>query len=168
MSPAYDCGKTLIITLSIVGISLTIGLVLLSMQYAHGYIDPHQWTSNKTIYDEVTKLNQLETFVNYCFEHVDRPNPIQDLIDKGFLNQSYQGVNCKTINDTYHTQELVTSEIIKEYNRQIELENKQVELQEKKYTECFNDLKSKSDPASLDINATDNLIKICESKAGMN
>jgi hypothetical protein len=36
MSLCYDREKSAIISLSIVGISLTIGLVLLSMQYAHG------------------------------------------------------------------------------------------------------------------------------------
>ena len=28
---------------------------------------------------------QREALINYCYQHADRPNPIDDLIDKGFL-----------------------------------------------------------------------------------
>jgi hypothetical protein len=26
---------------------------------------------------------QMDTILNYCYQHADRPNPVQDLVDKG-------------------------------------------------------------------------------------
>jgi hypothetical protein len=43
------------------------------------------------------RQKSLETMVNFCFEHVERPNPIQDLIDKGFVSEEFKNVTCKDI-----------------------------------------------------------------------
>lgn len=37
---------------------------------------------------------QRESLLDYCFQHADRPNPIDDLIDKGFLSSSFRGETC--------------------------------------------------------------------------
>ncbi|HJY15023.1 MAG TPA: hypothetical protein VJ225_03265 [Nitrososphaeraceae archaeon] len=78
MSLCYDGEKWLMITLSIVTISLTVGLVLVGEAYGQPYLTP----------------KQREATINYYFEHADRPNPIQDLTDKGLLDPSYQGQDC--------------------------------------------------------------------------
>ena len=80
--------------LASVAISLTIGLVLLSMQYAHG--------QNMT-------QQQRESIINYCFEHADRPNPIQDLIDKGFLPSGFKET-CKSVKQTYDKEQIRINE----------------------------------------------------------
>jgi hypothetical protein len=80
---------------------LTVGLVLLSMQYANGYIDPEGYTDPK-MYGAIVKYNALEELVNYCFEHAtDSAHPIKDLVDKGFLPPEYEGQDCATIKRTF-------------------------------------------------------------------
>lgn len=39
-------------------------------------------------------VDELTGLKAYCFLHADRPNPIDDLIDKGFLSSSFRGENC--------------------------------------------------------------------------
>jgi hypothetical protein len=81
-----------------IAITLTIGLIL---QYAHGYIDPKPYTSDTDLYDQIAYVNSLETFVDYCFQHADRPNPLQDLKDKGF---SVIYSDCKQVKRIYDEQ----------------------------------------------------------------
>jgi hypothetical protein len=40
--------------------------------------------------------------LNYCYQHADRPNPLQDLIDKGFLSLNFKGETCLSVNQTYN------------------------------------------------------------------
>ena len=41
-----------------------------------------------------TQQKGLEPLLNYCFEHADRPNPLQDLIDKGLMPTNMTGITC--------------------------------------------------------------------------
>jgi hypothetical protein len=51
-----------------------------------------------------TVKKQLEAIVNFCFEHADRPNPILDLIDKGFLSElTWKNETCKSVKQQYDT-----------------------------------------------------------------
>jgi hypothetical protein len=43
----------------------------------------------------------LQSLLNYCFQHADRPNPIQDLLDKGFLSTEFQGSTRLDIKQKY-------------------------------------------------------------------
>jgi hypothetical protein len=39
-----------------------------------------------------------------CYQHSDRPNPVQDLIDKGFLDeQIWKNETCKSIKQAHDT-----------------------------------------------------------------
>jgi hypothetical protein len=67
------------ITFASIAISLTVGLVL--MQYAHGQSD----NLTDSYYELKAQHETFEKMINYCYQHADRPNPLQDLIDKGFL-----------------------------------------------------------------------------------
>jgi hypothetical protein len=69
MNLYYDFQKMTIISMALVAVSLNIGLL---MQYGHG--------QNITMTQE-----QRKAIIDYCFQHADRLNPLQDLIDKGFL-----------------------------------------------------------------------------------
>jgi hypothetical protein len=37
------------------------------------------------------KQQGFEAMINYCFQHADRPNPLQDLIDKGLMPANSAG-----------------------------------------------------------------------------
>jgi Tfp pilus assembly protein PilO len=41
-----------------------------------------------------SKKESLENMVNYCFQHADHPNPLQDLIDKGLMSSNMTGLTC--------------------------------------------------------------------------
>jgi hypothetical protein len=122
------------ITLASVAISLSVGLVL---QYAHG--------QNMTLGQSIVILNHqlqqqqkaLEELLNYCFQHADRPNPIQDLVDKGFLSLNFKGETCISIKQTYN--DVLTR--IRELQLRIYELNENLTAQTEKrfsgYTECL-------------------------------
>jgi hypothetical protein len=83
MSLYYDTEKWIMITFVSVAASLTVGLLLVN--FAHG--------QNMT-------QQQREALINYCYQHADRPNPLQDLIDKGFLPSGFKET-CKSVKQTY-------------------------------------------------------------------
>ena len=61
---------------------------------------------NQTGTEQTVTQEQRESYlalVNYCYEHADRPNPIQDLIDKGFLSPEFKGETCISVKQTYNT-----------------------------------------------------------------
>jgi hypothetical protein len=43
------------------------------------------------------KQQGFESILNYCFQHADRPNPLQDLIDKGLMSSNMTGITCKDV-----------------------------------------------------------------------
>ena len=44
------------------------------------------------------RLESLQELRNYCYQHAsDSPNPVQDLVDKGFLDESFVGETCKSV-----------------------------------------------------------------------
>ena len=51
---------------------------------------------------DVQQKESLQTLLDYCFQHADRPNPLQDLIDKGFLSPSFKGETCLSVRQTYN------------------------------------------------------------------
>jgi hypothetical protein len=103
MSLCYDTEKWIMISLVSVTICLTLGLMML---VAYGQqlsstnsTDIIKSKLNLEIGQEQKRLNALEQLRNYCFQHAsDSPNPVQDLIDKGFLSESFSGETCKSVN----------------------------------------------------------------------
>jgi hypothetical protein len=80
------------ITVASVAISLTIGL---DLQYAHGQSD----NLTDSYYELKAQHETFDKLINYCYQHADRPNPLQDLIDKGFLPSTLNGtgINCLVV-----------------------------------------------------------------------
>jgi hypothetical protein len=86
-------------------------------------------------YGQTATQEQKESYqelINYCFQHADRPNPIEDLIDKGFLSSNFTGQTCISVRESYNT-------IVREL--QIEKDKQEKALLEKeqsysKYLEC--------------------------------
>lgn len=87
------------ITLAMVALTLTIGLVSL----AYGYIDPEQYINEPDTYNKILKYNALEGLLDYCFQHADSPNPIQNLKDKGLLPQDLIFQNCADVSKEFDT-----------------------------------------------------------------
>jgi hypothetical protein len=53
------------------------------------------------VYGQTLQQDALKFLLDYCFQHADRPNPIQDLIDKGLISSSFNGYNCLTVRQEY-------------------------------------------------------------------
>lgn len=56
------------------------------------------------------QLELFQSVLTYCYLHADRPNPIQDLVDKGFLPLVYEGQTCISVRDMYNTVETKVNE----------------------------------------------------------
>jgi hypothetical protein len=116
MSVCYDFQKWTIISLASVAITLTIGLISLaygqeinnsklfedmsnSSKLYEQMMKPYAKLDNlKTQMDLLQSEKQsLEAMINYCFEHADRPNPLQDLIDKALLPANMTGITCPAV-----------------------------------------------------------------------
>jgi hypothetical protein len=101
MSLCYDFSKWIIISLALVAISLTVGLMML-VTYGQQLNSTNSTDIIKSkisleIEQDQRRLESLQELRNYCFQHADRPNPIQDLVDKGFLDESFVGETCKSV-----------------------------------------------------------------------
>jgi hypothetical protein len=64
-----------------------------------------------------SKQEPVEAMINYCFQHVDRPNPIQDLIDKGFLPDNMTGITCKDFKQMSDSNKIQIANITRELNK---------------------------------------------------
>ena len=91
MSLCYDFQKWTIVTFASVAITLIVGLFIL---VAHG-----QTVDNQTVSKE--QVDGFNALINYCFLHADRPNPIHDLVDKGFLPPAFNGETCMSVRQQY-------------------------------------------------------------------
>jgi hypothetical protein len=100
-----------VFTLSIIS---TIIAVLVLVQYGHGYVDPTQYRDDLDLVTIIEQVNHWEKLVNYCFDHADRPNPLQDLRDKGF---SIIGSDCKSVKQTYDEQLGLQNKMITNYTK---------------------------------------------------
>jgi hypothetical protein len=97
MSLCYNFQKWTIISLSSVVVSLIVGLVL--MQYADGKII----NGTSTMY-RGSAYRESKVILRYCFEHADRPNPVQDLLDKAILTPGYfEEETCATVKKFHDT-----------------------------------------------------------------
>jgi hypothetical protein len=82
----------------LLAIAFIFGLVV---NMAHGYIDPDPYRSDPDLVDQIGQVNYWGYYVNCCFAHADRPNPLQDLRDKGF---SVIADDCKQAKRLYDEQ----------------------------------------------------------------
>jgi hypothetical protein len=104
----------------------------------------------KTAYGQtIMTQEQREALINYCYQHADRPNPLQDLIDKGLLPESFGGETCLSVKQMYHKVQTILNKNLeiqqqKEQKRQEDLDKafiekwKQREQQFSNYTAELN------------------------------
>jgi len=103
----------------IILVAVIIGTLVL-MQYAQG-ITEEQRKENREKYarlieednkkqgkqfeiqpTDIQQKESLQALLDYCFQHADRPNPIQDLVDKGFLPSNMTGMTCLSVKQMYN------------------------------------------------------------------
>ena len=125
MSLCYENEKWLMVTLASVAISLTVGIL---MEYAHGYVDPMQYKEDPVLVAQINQVNYWEKLVDYCFNHADRPNPLQDLRDKGF---SVVGSDCKSVKQTHDVQLDLQNKMIANFSKNYPCAN--IEPTERQY-----------------------------------
>lgn len=103
--------KQMIVEQSIISVIVIAIAVFITMQVVHGQNITNQSSGvDKVIEDAKRREEQIkqnvinawretkEFILNYCSLHADRPNPIQDLIDMGFLfKQAFEEETCKSI-----------------------------------------------------------------------
>jgi hypothetical protein len=97
---------------------------------------------NLEIEQEQKRLDALEQVRNYCFQHAsDSPNPVKDLVDKGFLSESFTGETCKSVNVLIDKiqlglpvqQQKLTDIEVKQQQKLRDIELKQQEKQRSQY-----------------------------------
>jgi hypothetical protein len=57
---------------------------------------------------DVDEINQI---MDYCYEHADHANPVQELVDKGLVNSTkYDGRTCADVKRGY---DIIPQEVAK-------------------------------------------------------
>jgi hypothetical protein len=147
MSLCYDFQKWTIISMAAVAISLTIGLV--SLAYGQTLDNETALQKAETALQKANKLiqeikafntmqKQREPLINYCYQHADRPNPIQDLIDKGFLPDGFKET-CKSVKQAYDATKLEIEQKEKEKEEQQEIARQKQQAERKKLSDIFHE-----------------------------
>jgi hypothetical protein len=86
------------------------------------------------VHAQTMTQQQRESLIEYCFQHADRPNPIDDLIDKGFLSSSFRGETCLSVNEAHENEQIR----IKEESRILqETINKENQANIDRYQACM-------------------------------
>ena len=97
------------ITLASVAVCLTIGLVGLVYGQAMD-IASNALTNPTNVPETGMTQERRKALVIYCIEHADRPNPIQDLLDKGLIPSYLAGQTCASVKQAYDNEETRISE----------------------------------------------------------
>jgi hypothetical protein len=108
----YDTQKWTMVSFAGVAITLTIGLVL---HYADGQVSDRPNPVRELMQNGITtpdnkivmiippsaeliktanKIDEFNIILDYCYQHADSPNPVQDLVDKGVVSSEFNGGTC--------------------------------------------------------------------------
>lgn len=47
--------------------------------------------------DQIPNADELNIILLYCYQHADRANPVQDLVDKGLVSSEFAGKTCPSV-----------------------------------------------------------------------
>jgi hypothetical protein len=97
------------------------------------------------VHGETMTQQQRESLLDYCFQHAGRPNPIDDLIDKGFLSSSFKGETCLSVNEAHEKEKV---RINAELRQKQEATNKENQANIDRYHAC---LQNKTNEVCEDI-----------------
>jgi hypothetical protein len=111
MSLCYDFQKWTIITLASIAICLTISLI----NIAYGQIQD-MFSEEKV---NRAKFFEMRMIVDYCHDHPEIADPVQDLADKHQLLFNFsEGHTCEEIEDRY---DLITTYLFSDKEIEIEI-----------------------------------------------
>ena len=85
----------------------------MQLQYAHGFIDPREYADDPALFQAIQEFNALEKLVDYCWEHADSPNPIQNLVDKGLMPPTY--ADCKEVKNALDVADTKAAQLMRNY-----------------------------------------------------
>ena len=116
MNLRYDFQKSIIVSTVSLAISLTFSLVTLTYGQVsdrpnpvrdlieNGVLFPSGQraivpeSSMSILIPSMNKIDEINTVLDYCYNHADGPNPVQDLIDKNLVNSSqFTGMDCGAV-----------------------------------------------------------------------
>lgn len=52
---------------------------------------------NQSSIDKYMNEDEVKIILGYCYLHADRPNPVQDLVDKGLASTDFNGDTCASV-----------------------------------------------------------------------
>lgn len=150
------------ISIFAIAMCMIVGLVL--MQNVHGITEEQRQTNRekygrlieediknqgKVVINpaELQQKESLQVLLNYCFQHADRPNPLQDLIDKGFLSPSFKGETCSSVRTMYN-------EVENRIREQVEMQTGADENQYNQYLICANNQSTTYEECNRILNGT--------------
>ena len=55
--------------------------------------------------------DEVRTILGYCYQHADRPNPVQDLVDKGLVSADFAGDTCALVKQGSESEQFQNTEI---------------------------------------------------------
>lgn len=84
--------------------------------------------------DKYMKEDEVQMILGYCYLHADRPNPVQDLVDKGLVSTDFAGDTCASVKQG--SEEAQIQKGHEEFARQASDAYNQC-LQEKTFTDCW-------------------------------
>jgi hypothetical protein len=113
-----------------VAISLIVGLVL--MQYAHGQVSDRpnplrELMDNGVVtadneyqvfipptaelMQQINTIDEINTILDYCYQHADNANPVQELVNKGLVSSGFNVDTCGSIKQKHDNITLIVSNI---------------------------------------------------------
>ncbi len=98
---------------------------------------------------------ERKALIDYCFQNAGRQNPIDDLIDKGFLPPGFKGETCKSIKEAYEHEQII---IKGNQLLQQEAINKQNQANIDRYHACLQNKTNEACEDILDNNNTDSFV----------
>jgi hypothetical protein len=59
----------------------------------------------------IMHADEVRTILGYCYQHADRPNPVQDLLDKGLVSADFAGDTCALVKQGSESKQFQNAEI---------------------------------------------------------
>jgi len=61
----------------------------------------HPLVETPTLTGLMAQIDEINVILDYCYEHADNANPVQELVDKGLIDTRYNGSNCANVKRAY-------------------------------------------------------------------
>lgn len=90
------CFKT-----SLASVILTFGLSA-GLAILVGEVNGQNQSTNSFGLDKyINNEDEVQKILDYCYQHADRPNPVQDLVGKGLVSANFTSDTCASVKQGY-------------------------------------------------------------------